>query len=127
MAQANGSYGSTASSATFKFDEYFSGTGIVSVGPAGVPGDYNGNGVVDAADYVLWRKGGPLANEVDTPGTVNAADFAAWRTRFGNTAGSGSELGSDAAVPEPGAISMMLFAIGSLLVGGVGYRRRRKG
>ncbi len=57
---------------------------------AGVPGDYNGNGTVDAADYVLWRNGGPLQNEVDTPGTINAADYAAWRARFGNTAGSGS-------------------------------------
>ena len=33
--------------------------------PGGVPGDYNGNGVVDMADYVLWRNGGPLQNEVD--------------------------------------------------------------
>jgi len=46
--------------------------------------DYNSNGYVDAADYVLWRKGGPLANEVDTPGTVNAADYTEWRKRFGN-------------------------------------------
>jgi hypothetical protein len=46
--------------------------------------DYNSNGIVDAADYVLWRKGGPLENEVDTPGTVNAADYTEWRARFGN-------------------------------------------
>src|SRR4051794_3444149 len=31
---------------------------------AGVQGDFNNNGTVDAADYVLWRNGGPLANEV---------------------------------------------------------------
>ena len=49
-----------------------------------VAGDYNGNGKVDAADYVLWRNGGPLANEVDTPGTVNADDYTEWRARFGN-------------------------------------------
>ena len=41
--------------------------------PVGVPGDYNNNGIVDSADYVLWRNGGPLQNEVDNPGTVNAA------------------------------------------------------
>ena len=35
-------------------------------------GDYNNNGTVDAADYVLWRNGGPLQNESDMPGTVNA-------------------------------------------------------
>ena len=61
--------------------------------PAPVAGDYNGNGKVDAADYVLWRNGGPLANEVDTPGTVNAADYTEWRARFGNPPGSGSGAG----------------------------------
>jgi len=76
----------------------------------GVPGDYNGNGTVDAADYVLWRNGGPLLNEVDTPGTVNAADYAAWRARFGNS-GSGSGLGA-ANVPEP--TSLVLVLIGML-------------
>ena len=57
--------------------------------PIILPGDYNNNGTVDAADYVLWRKGGPLQNEVDTPGVVNAADYTAWRARFGNS-GSGA-------------------------------------
>ena len=28
----------------------------LSVAPPGVDGDYNGNGTVDAADYVVWRK-----------------------------------------------------------------------
>jgi hypothetical protein len=51
---------------------------------AGVTGDYNDNGRVDAADYVLWRKGGSLKNEGDTPGTVNAADYTVWRTNFGD-------------------------------------------
>ncbi len=32
--------------------------GILSIDSAGLPGDYNNNGVVDAADYVLWRKSG---------------------------------------------------------------------
>jgi hypothetical protein len=104
-----------------------SGTGgadVVLIGdssvivPAGVPGDYNNNGVVDAADYVLWRKGGPLQNEVDNPGTVNAADYTAWRTRFGSTSGSG--LGASA-VPEPNAI--MLIVAG--LFGLVASRRAR--
>jgi hypothetical protein len=66
----------------------------------GVLGDYNNNGVVDAADYVLWRKGGPLANEADAPGTVNEQDYAEWRARFGNTSGNGS-LTVNSTVPEP--------------------------
>jgi len=35
---------------------------------------------VDAADYVVWRKGGPLQNEVDNPGTTNAQDYTAAST-----------------------------------------------
>jgi hypothetical protein len=82
---------------------------VTSVTAAGVAGDYNGNGVVDMADYVLWRNGGPLQNEVNTVGTVDASDYTAWRAAFGNHAGSGSGLGS-AAVPEPA--SLMLLSLG---------------
>jgi hypothetical protein len=46
-------------------------------------GDYNKSSVVDAADYVLWRNGGPLENEVVTTGTVDAGDYTAWRARYG--------------------------------------------
>jgi hypothetical protein len=44
--------------------------------------DYNGNGIVDGADYVLWRKGGPLQNDA-TPADVGPDDYALWRLRFG--------------------------------------------
>jgi hypothetical protein len=77
--------------------------------PAGVAGDYNGNGAVDAADYVVWRNGGPLLNEVDTPGTVNAADYDAWRSVFGNTSGAGSGLRATG-VPEPTAAALAFVA-----------------
>ena len=83
--------------------------------PPPVAADYNGNGVVDMADYVLWRNGGPLQNEVADIGTVSAADYTAWRAAFGNTSGSGSALGS-AAVPEPTS-AMLLLAGAGLLVG----------
>jgi hypothetical protein len=76
----------------------------------GVPGDCNGNDTVDAADYVLWRKGGPLFNEV-TPGTVNAADYTAWRSHFGNTSGSGAGDSTNAIVPEPATGVMLMFAL----------------
>jgi hypothetical protein len=71
--------------------------------------DYNGNGVVDAADYVLWRK---------TPAAFGGdpAGYNLWRTNFGSTAGSGSAdqpaggapSPSLAAVPEPASILMLL-------------------
>jgi hypothetical protein len=93
-----------------------------------VAGDYNSNGGVDASDYVLWRKGGPLTNEVDNIGTVDAGDYTAWAARFGNsvrngvfdfsisnlsytggTAISGSGVGAGA-VPEPTTALLALFA-----------------
>jgi hypothetical protein len=83
-------------------------SGVLSVAPAGIPGDYNNNGTVDAADYVLWRKGGPLANEVDAPGTVNAADYIAWRARFGNST-SGVGTNENAAVPEPATTALLII------------------
>jgi hypothetical protein len=88
------------------------------VAPAGTVGDYNNNGVVDAADYVVWRNAGAtytLPND-STPGTVNTADYDAWRANFGNPPGSGSS----SAVPEPATVA--LLALG--LIGACGTRRR---
>ena len=73
------------------------------------------------ADYVLWRNGGPLANEVDTPGTVNAADYTEWRARFGNPPGSGSGAGSSA-VPEPATMGLFMLGLAALQM-----NRRRQG
>jgi hypothetical protein len=92
--------------------EDWSKTGSFTV-KVGVPGDYNDNGFVDAADYVLWRKGGSLHFEVDTPGTVNAADYTAWRARFGKTtagAGSGSILIGSDSIPEPAAVILAVLS-----------------
>jgi hypothetical protein len=81
----------------------------------GVQGDYNGNGVVDAADYVLWRNGGPLQNEVDAPGTVNANDYTEWKARFGKSSGAGSSL-SGGAVPEPQTLILVLCGLSCAVI-----------
>jgi hypothetical protein len=99
-------------------------SGVLSVVGVGIPGDYNNNGVVDGADYVLWRKGGPLVNEVNTPGVVNAADYTEWRARIGNTSGSGAAVGTEhAAVPEPGTIGLSVFVLAAAVLQ-FGTRRR---
>jgi hypothetical protein len=94
--------------------------------PAALPpnGDYNHNGVVDAADYVLWRD--TLGQSV-TPagtgadgnqnGTIDAGDYGYWRARFGNATGG---LGSGIAVPEP------VCAVHALAIAVLAFSRRRR-
>jgi probable HAF family extracellular repeat protein len=77
--------------------------------PILVPGDFNNNGVVDAADYVVWRKGGPLQNDA-TPG-VQPGDYNVWRANFGQPAGSGAGASVNAAVPEPATLVLLLLAV----------------
>ena len=78
----------------------------VAVKTAPLTGDFNGNGAVDAADYVLWRNGGPLQND-PTEG-VQPGDYNVWRSNFGRTAGAASAAA--ASVPEPTALVLMWFA-----------------
>jgi hypothetical protein len=103
----------TQSSASSNTDFYIKSMQIIAAPPA-VPGDYNSNGTVDAADYVLWRKHAgqnyQLANEVSnvTPGQVTADDYAAWRLRFGSrAAGAGAAATIGDAVPEPNFLALL--------------------
>jgi hypothetical protein len=86
-------------------------------------GDYNSDGIVDAADYVVWRhvlgQSVSLPNDT-TPGIVSEADYDVWRAHFGQTAatGSGSYV---AAVPEPS-----MFALAALALAALVARRRMR-
>ena len=99
--------------------------GWTVIAPPGVYGDYNDNGIVDAADYVIWRKrlgqSVTIPNDA-TPGTVSASDYTVWRTNFGDTpfGGAGSAL---SVVPEPGGA--VLAIVGCVAVGLA--RRKRRG
>jgi hypothetical protein len=125
-AQATGTWGAVGSGAAHE-SALITGSGFLNVSTmpvVGVPGDFNNNGVVDAADYVLWRSGGPLQNEVSDSGTVTPQDYLDWRARFGNTSGAGSALGA-AAVPEPAVLSMC--GLGLFFAGCIGRRERHNG
>jgi endoglucanase len=80
---------------------------LVSVDPF-VPGDYNVDGTVDAADYAVWRdllgSGTALPND-DTAG-VALDDYQRWKSNFGLTTGAASST----PVPEPSSAMLLLLA-----------------
>jgi hypothetical protein len=108
----------------FSIDEIHIGASFADVVPS-LPGDYNVNGSVDAADYVVWRKnvGAATLNNRDPygMGPVAEADYNFWRVHFGEKIGGGAGAAdiASAAVPEP-ASALLLFLIGAA----AGFRRR---
>lgn len=84
----------------------------------GLPGDYNGNQSVDAADYVVWRNGGPLLNEGASTGVIDNEDYNFWRARLGNGAAG---AGAVATVPEPLSCGL----VGCALLAASMFLRRR--
>lgn len=76
---------------------------VIDVAPPVLPGDYNDDGSVDAADYTVWRdslaSALPLPNETASLGVVDAEDFDAWQANFGAVAEA--ETAAGMAVPEP--------------------------
>jgi hypothetical protein len=92
-------------------------------GTGGILGDYNGNNIVDAADYVMWRNNvgqpaGTLPND-NTGVAIGQQQYNLWRSNFGNSApGSGGSLaGAGGAVPEPSACILVCFSAVLLLCG----------
>jgi hypothetical protein len=100
---------------------YLNDMQLVGSSPA-LNGDYNNNGRVDGADYVVWRDNvgttNPLPND-PTGGTIGPTQYNTWRSNFGLGAGAGSGLGVSA-VPEPSSLLMAVAIVGFLSQ----YRRR---
>ncbi len=88
-----------------------------------LPGDFNTDGTVDAADYTLWRDAIGQTVEVYSgadhsgDGLVDAADLTLWRDNFGASLPS-----SALAVPEPSGLGLLFVTLGFL-----GQPRNRRG
>jgi hypothetical protein len=64
--------------------------------------DFNGDGMVDAADYAVLRKGAAVPN---TP-----QNYTLWRTNFDVSGGTGSNA-AKAAIPEPACVRLVICAM----------------
>jgi hypothetical protein len=81
---------------------------------ATLPGDYNQDHVVAAADYTIWRDtltetGNNLAADGNGSGAVDGADYELWRAHFGETVVQGRSVGN--VVPEPRTITLLLVSV----------------
>jgi len=82
--------------------------------PVFVPGDYNGDTIVDAEDYIFWREN--FGDSVDAgtgadgngDGVVDAADYVVWRKNFSAPGSGGSQ------VPEPNALISLAVGLVAL-------------
>lgn len=77
---------------------------------SGIPGDYNNDGAVDAADFTVWRDSlnappGALPND-NTGGPIGVPQYEVWRASFGTTP---PPPGS--AIPEPAAVLLLLAGL----------------
>jgi arabinogalactan endo-1,4-beta-galactosidase len=98
--------------------------------PLLLPGDFNGDGVVDAADYTVWRDNLGTSFDLNgngdesegSGGVVDQADYDLWKAQFGTTTSGPGALAESAAVPEPPTHVILMLALGV-----VGVLRRRGG
>jgi autotransporter-associated beta strand protein len=125
VAQTPGKYGAVGTPGIDFSSPLITGTGILNVtelpAPTGTPGDFNDDGMVDAADYVLWRKLEGTASTLNGNGdetggsanNVDAADYALWQQTFGNAAGG---AGGAEGVPEPGSLLLIGLGVAAMLI-----------
>jgi hypothetical protein len=92
-------------------------------------GDYNSNGTVDAADYVLWRKNAGTGNALPNNligGTIGMAQYNQWRANFGNTgAGAGSGTGATTSTEVPETATLLPMVLVAAIMNSYRHRANR--
>lgn len=99
-------------------------TYVIKLVAPGLPGDYNDDDVVDAADYAVWRDNlgaptGTLPNDIDG-GEIGAGQYDTWRANYGATAAAPASS-AEHAVPEPSGVAALCLAGGAFAM-----RRHRR-
>lgn len=98
--------------------------------PIKLVGDYDGDGVVNAADYSVWRDslgrtGSNLAADGNGNGSIDNGDYTVWKSNFGDTLGAGEIAAGytvSVPVPEPGLLIPLLMVWARL----AGCRKRNR-
>jgi hypothetical protein len=104
----------TAVTGALETDFYIRSIEITDAAPPGQPGDHNGDGTVDAADYVAWRK-------IPANFGGNPDGYETWRENFAEGGGGGGS----GAVPEP--TTFVYLVGGAVGLGSLAVRRSRNG
>jgi T5SS/PEP-CTERM-associated repeat protein len=109
------------------WDVQYGTNAVILAVVSALAGDFNADGVVDAADYTVWRNNLGDAHEADLHhngdgGAVTASDYQWWKQHYGNSiSASGAVDGNSSVVPEPTATLMIVTGLIALSV-----QRRRK-
>jgi hypothetical protein len=87
---------------------------FLNVVSTAIPGDFNRDGVVDSADYTVWRDSlGTITLNTradgDGNGVVDQNDYNIWKSHYGERVGGGASNGSGAA-SEPSSWLLLLTA-----------------
>jgi hypothetical protein len=76
--------------------------------------DFNNDGIVNGADFIIWQKNVGATGQTDKTngdangdGSVNAADLAVWQSKFGGPPASAAVTG----VPEPASVLLTAVAL----------------
>lgn len=92
-----------------------------------LPGDFNADGAVDAADYTLWRDtvgvvGAGLLADANGDQMIDSQDYQIWRDAYGAQLAGGST-----SIPEPAATQLALASACAALCGRCSSSLARRG
>jgi hypothetical protein len=82
---------------------------------ARLPGDFDGNDLVDGGDFLLWQRtvgsATDLAADATLDDVVDAADLAIWRAGFGDVYQEPAARPTTANVPEPSVVAICTIGV----------------
>lgn len=114
-------------------DDYFIDNVLITTNVGAAPSenaDFNGDGVVDGADFLAWQRGFGIGSgaalgdgDANGDGAVSATDLAIWSNQFGG----GAVVGAVSAVPEPSAAVLAVAAAGGWALFRGNCRTERRG